>query len=73
MPVSCAFGDWQRRADDAASGEPPVSYAELIDDYLGDVHRQNPSTGCAFSAAKSVGQRFTHLGQRGTPIIPRTM
>jgi len=23
--------------------------------------------------AKSVGQRFTHLGQKGTPIIPRSM
>ena len=48
--VSSAFGDWQRRADDAASGEPPVSYRQLIDDYLSDVHRQNPGTGCAFSA-----------------------
>ena len=48
--VSSAFGDWQRRVDAAASGGPPVSYAELIDDYLSDVHRQNPGTGCAFSA-----------------------
>ena len=48
--VSSAFGDWQRRVDAAASGGTPVSYAELIDDYLSDVHRKNPGTGCAFSA-----------------------
>ena len=47
--VRSAFGDWQRRVA-AASGEPPVSYAALIDDYLSDVHRKNPGTGCAFSA-----------------------
>jgi TetR/AcrR family transcriptional regulator, transcriptional repressor for nem operon len=48
--VRSAFGDWQRRVDAAASGGPPVSYAKLIDDYLSDAHRKNPSTGCAFSA-----------------------
>src|SRR6202049_5129025 len=48
--VSSAFGDWQRRVDAAVSGGPPVSYTELIDDYLSDVHRKNPGTGCAFSA-----------------------
>jgi TetR/AcrR family transcriptional repressor of nem operon len=48
--VSSAFGDWQRRVDAAASGGPPVSYAELIDDYLSDVHRKNPGAGCPFSA-----------------------
>src|SRR5260370_16590698 len=48
--VSSAFGDWQRRVDAAASGGPPVSYAELIDDYLSDVHRKDPCTSCPFSA-----------------------
>ncbi len=48
--VSAAFGDWQRRVDAAASGGRPVTYAELIDGYLSDVHRKNPGTGCAFSA-----------------------
>ncbi len=48
--LSSAFGDWQRRVDAAASGGPSVSLAELIDDYLSDVHRKNPGTGCAFSA-----------------------
>jgi TetR/AcrR family transcriptional regulator, transcriptional repressor for nem operon len=48
--VSSAFGDWQRRVDSAATGGPSVSLSELIDDYLSDVHRKNPGTGCAFSA-----------------------
>ena len=48
--VRAGFGDWQRRVDAAASGGPQVSLAELIDDYLSDVHRRNPGTGCAFSA-----------------------
>jgi TetR/AcrR family transcriptional repressor of nem operon len=47
--VTSAFGGWQRRVA-AASGGPPVSYTELIDDYLSDEHRKNPGTGCAFSA-----------------------
>jgi TetR/AcrR family transcriptional repressor of nem operon len=48
--ISSAFGGWQRRVDSAASGGPPVSYAKLIDDYLSEAHRNNPGTGCAFSA-----------------------
>src|ERR1700692_2802501 len=48
--ISSAFGDWQRRAEAAKSGGPPVSLAKLIDDYLSDAHRKNPGTGCAFSA-----------------------
>ena len=50
MPVSCAFGDWQRRAEAAKSGGPTVSLEKLIDDYLSDAHRKSPGTGCAFSA-----------------------
>jgi TetR/AcrR family transcriptional regulator, transcriptional repressor for nem operon len=48
--VSSAFGNWQRRVDAAASGGPPVSLAKLIDDYLNAGHRDNPGTGCAYSA-----------------------
>jgi len=48
--ISSAFGDWQRRAEAAKSGGPPVSFAKLIDDYLSDAHRKNPGKGCAFSA-----------------------
>jgi len=48
--VSSAFGGWQRRVDAATSGGPPVSYANLIDEYLNGAHRDNPGAGCAFSA-----------------------
>ena len=34
----------------AKSSGPPVSYEKLIDDYLNETHRDNPGTGCAFSA-----------------------
>jgi TetR/AcrR family transcriptional repressor of nem operon len=48
--VSSAFGGWKCRVDAAASGGPPVSLAKLIDDYLNAAHRDDPGTGCAFSA-----------------------
>src|SRR3981189_1550008 len=48
--VSSAFGPWKRQKDAAASGGPPVSYEKLIDDYLNEAHRNNPGTGCAYSA-----------------------
>ena len=48
--VSSAFGGWQRRVDAAKSSGLPVSYEKLIDDYLNEAHRDNPGTGCAFSA-----------------------
>src|ERR1700693_5622748 len=48
--VDSAFGGWKRRVDAAKSSASPVSYEELIDDYLNEAHRDNPGTGCAFSA-----------------------
>ena len=48
--VSSAFGGWKRRLDAAASGGPSVSLAKLIDSYLNEAHRDDPGTGCAFSA-----------------------
>ncbi len=48
--VNSAFGGWKRRVDAAKSSGPPVSYEKLIDDYLNEGHRDNPGTGCAFSA-----------------------
>ena len=48
--VSSAFGGWKRRVDAAKAGGPSVSLAKLIDDYLDEAHRDNPGTGCAFSA-----------------------
>ena len=48
--VSAAFGIWQRQKEAAESAGQPLSFAKLIDDYLSEVHRKNPGTGCAFSA-----------------------
>ena len=48
--VNSAFGGWKRRVEAAKSGGPPVSYEKLVDDYLNEAHRDNPGTGCAFSA-----------------------
>jgi TetR/AcrR family transcriptional regulator, transcriptional repressor for nem operon len=48
--VDSALGGWKRRVDAAKSSASPVSYEELIDDYLNEAHRDNPGTGCAFSA-----------------------
>src|SRR5467141_713283 len=48
--VKSAFGGWKRRVDAAKSSGPPVSHEKLIDDYLNEAHRDNPGTGCAFSA-----------------------
>ena len=48
--VSSAFGGWKRRVDAAKAGGPSASLSRLIDDYLDEAHRDNPGTGCAFSA-----------------------
>jgi TetR/AcrR family transcriptional regulator, transcriptional repressor for nem operon len=48
--VNSAFGGWQRRLDSAKSGGGSVSLAKLIDEYLNETHRDNPGSGCAFSA-----------------------
>src|SRR5438128_215299 len=48
--VSSAFGTWKRQVDAAASGGPPLTYVKLIDNYLNEAHRDDPGTGCAFSA-----------------------
>ena len=48
--VNSAFGGWKRRVEDAKFSGRPVSYEKLIDDYLNEAHRDNPGTGCAFSA-----------------------
>ena len=48
--VNSAFGGWQRRLEAAKSGGGSVSLAKLIDEYLNEMHRDNPGSGCAFSA-----------------------
>src|ERR1700676_2138969 len=55
--VNSAFGGWKRRVEDAKFSGRPVSYEKLIDDYLNEAHRDNPGTGCAFSAlAAEIGR-----------------
>jgi TetR/AcrR family transcriptional regulator, transcriptional repressor for nem operon len=46
--VTSAFGGWKRRVE--ATKSSGLSYEKLIDDYLSETHRDNPGTGCAFSA-----------------------
>jgi TetR/AcrR family transcriptional repressor of nem operon len=48
--LSAAFGTWQRQKKASQSGGHPLSFAKLVDDYLSAAHRNNPGTGCAFSA-----------------------
>jgi TetR/AcrR family transcriptional repressor of nem operon len=48
--VNSAFGGWKRRVEAAKSSGLPVSHEKLIDEYLNEAHRDNPGTGCAFSA-----------------------
>src|ERR1700687_38662 len=48
--LSDAFGVRQRQKEAAESGGQPLTFAKLIDDYLSDMHRKNPGSGCAFSA-----------------------
>ena len=48
--VNSAFGGWKRRVEATKFSGPPMSYEKLIDEYLNEAHRDNPGTGCAFSA-----------------------
>ena len=48
--LSDAFGVWQRQKEAAESGGHPLSFENLIDDYVSDLHRKNSGAGCAFSA-----------------------
>src|SRR6266850_1871705 len=48
--VGSALGTWKRQVDAAASGGPPLTYEKLIDNYLNEAHRDDPGTGCAYSA-----------------------
>ena len=48
--VSDAFGIWQHQKEAAEAGGQPLSFEKLIDDYVSDLHRKNPGSGCAFSA-----------------------
>jgi len=43
--VGSALGFWKRQVDAAAPGGPPVTYELLVDDYLGETHRNHPGAG----------------------------
>jgi TetR/AcrR family transcriptional repressor of nem operon len=40
---------WRQRAEAAAAGGVPLSYAQLVSDYLTEEHRDNPGSGCIFA------------------------
>ncbi len=48
--VQSAFGGIKRRLDDDVKAGRSPSYGKMVDDYLTEEHRDNPGTGCAFSA-----------------------
>jgi TetR/AcrR family transcriptional repressor of nem operon len=48
--VNSAFGGWKRQVEAARAGGRRLSYEKLIHDYLNQAHRDDPGTGCAYSA-----------------------
>ena len=48
--MASSVGTWRRRAQAAAGGGRPLSYNELVGDYLTEAHRDHPGTGCIFAA-----------------------
>jgi hypothetical protein len=40
-----AFGTWQLQKEAAESSGRPLSFENLIDDYVSDAHRKNPGAG----------------------------
>jgi TetR/AcrR family transcriptional repressor of nem operon len=64
--VRSALGTWKRQVDAATSGGPPFSYAKLIDDYLSETHRNNPGTGCPYSA---LAGELARSGKRTRAVV----
>ena len=48
--LGSSVGLWRRRSEASAAGGPPLSYNQLVADYLSEEHRDNPGTGCMFAA-----------------------
>jgi AcrR family transcriptional regulator len=48
--LASALEMWKRQVNAATSGRPPVTYESLVHDYLSEVHRNHPGTGCPVSA-----------------------
>ena len=45
-----ALGSFRRQAKAAASGGSPLIYANVVDNYLSEAHRDHPGTGCPVGA-----------------------
>jgi TetR/AcrR family transcriptional repressor of nem operon len=45
-----AFGNLRRQAEPAASGGSPLIYANVVDNYLSEAHRDHPGAGCPVGA-----------------------
>ena len=45
-----ALGSFRRQAKAATSGGPPLIYANVVDNYLSEAHRDHPGTGCPVGA-----------------------
>ena len=48
--LASSVGMWRRRVEAATAGGTPLSYNELVADYLTEEHRDNPGAGCIFAA-----------------------
>ena len=48
--VDSALEIWKERVEAAAAGGPRVAYDSLVDDYLGEAHRDHPGMGCPVGA-----------------------
>jgi TetR/AcrR family transcriptional regulator, transcriptional repressor for nem operon len=66
--VGAALGSWKRRADAAASGGPPLTYEELVDDYLSEAHRDDLGTGCPVGA---LAGDIARSGKRTRGLVTR--
>ena len=48
--LASSVSTWGTRAKAAAASGSPLSYEQLVSDYLSEEHRDNPGTGCIFAA-----------------------
>ena len=68
--VDSAFGGWKRRVDAAKSSASPVSYEELIDDYLNEAHRDNPGSASLNANFLGVRKVFSPSKNERLPVAP---
>lgn len=48
--LASSVATWRKRAEAAAAAGAPLSYEEMLSDYLCEEHRDNPGTGCVFAS-----------------------